>query len=165
MESKHTGPGHRDESRVADPTSDLALLERAKSSIEEDQILDFGPWWYAPLIATLIAGVTLWGQETDGGWNLVAGVVGLLSGGAVAIHDHRRRMVRPRKTVRGAALLAPVVVLTFATMAAWGTAVSTLGYDRFVPGYAVLGWVLTSLVLLGARTLLLTIRRRRIALL
>ena len=46
-------------------------------------------------------------------------------------------------------------------IAAWGTAQSSLGIERFVPGYAALAWVLTSLVLLAIQQALLAARRRR----
>lgn len=147
-----------------DAASDLQILNRAKSATEVDQFLDFGPWWYAPLLAITVGGLVLFGQAFDNLWNVVVGGAAVAAGCVVSIHDYRRRAVRLRPTTRSAALTGLVIVICWAIIAAWGTAISSLGYERFVPGYAALGWLATSLVFLGIRQGLMAIRRRRVPL-
>lgn len=147
-----------------DPASDLALLKRAKSSVALDQVLDFGPWWYAPLLATLIGGLTIFGNDVSEGTNRIAGVVAVIAGALVAWHDYRRRPVRPKPSRRSAPLVAVVVVGLFVVMSLWGTAVSSTGFDRLFPGYAAVGWLLTTAVLLGVRSVLHVARKKRVIL-
>lgn len=148
-------------SSIVNPAADLDLLERARSTVPIDEFLDFGPWWYAPLLATLIGGLSLFGADVDNGWSIAAGVVAVAAGGVVAVHDHRRRTVRSRPSKRGVGFLALTLLIMWVIIAAWGTAQSSLGIERFVPVYAALAWVLTSLVLLAIQQALLAIRRRR----
>lgn len=163
METPKTPELDASADRNVDPATDLELLDRAQHLIEVDQILDFGPWWYAPLLATLIGGLSLFGQDTTDATNVAAGVVAIGAAVVMSIHDHRRRGVRHRSSVtgKGIATVGLSVFIGLAFVASWGTAVSTLGYDRFFPGYAALGWVLTTLALLGIRAWAQTIRRRR----
>ncbi len=165
MEIPTAGPSHSSEPPELDPAADLDLLDRARSVVEVDQVLDFGPWWYAPLLATMIGGLTLFGHDVTGfGTATAAGVVALLAGGILAVHDYRRRSVRLRRSARGAGFLGLFVLVAWLIIGAWGTAVSSLGYERFVPGYAVLAWMLTTAALLGIRAGLQVIRSRRRAL-
>lgn len=144
-----------------DAAADLELLDRAKSRVDIDQFLDFGPWWYAPLLATVLGGFSLFGQDFSNLWNILFAVAGLAAGCAVSIHDFRRRAVRLRPTRRSAAFVVFIVVISWMMVAAWGTAISSLGYERFVPGYAALAWGLTSAAFLGIRAALMAIRRQR----
>ena len=124
-------------------------------------MLDFGPWWYAPLLAMMIGGLILF-PEAPNDLHVVAwGSIAAIAGGTITIHDHRRRSVRLRPSVRSAALLGLMAVICWALVAAWGTAISSIGYESFVPVYALLGWLLTTAVLLGIRAGLLALRRRR----
>lgn len=164
METTPTPEGRPSASRPIDPAADLDLLDRARSVVDLDQMLDFGPWWYAPLLATMIGGLTLFGQDVSGVTNVAAGVVALLAAIIVAAHDHRRRPVRLRGSARGVGFLGLIIVLCWVIIAAWGTAISSLGYERFVPGYAALAWILTSMALLGIRLGFRAVRRRRSAL-
>ena len=63
---------HRPETPSVDPAADLALLGRARRSVDVDQALDFGPAWYAPLLALMVAGLSLAGPGEGavqvGGW-------------------------------------------------------------------------------------------------
>lgn len=162
MESTSEPDSDSSPSQPIDAAADLELLDRAKSVVHVDQFLDFGPWWYAPLLATTVGGVVLFGQAfTNFFWNGVVGVVAVAAGCVVSVHDYRRRTVRSRRSTRGVAFVGLIVLLCWLIIAAWGTAISSLGYERFVPGYAAVGWVLTSLVLLGVRVVLLAIRRQR----
>ena len=147
--------------RPADPAEDLELLERARSLVDVDQLLDFGPWWYAPLLATMIGGLTLFGHDIDDLGNVAAGVAAVAAAAVVAIHDYRRRKVRLRRSARGLAFLGLITALCWLLIAAWGTALSSLGYDRFVPGYAFLAWTLTSIALLVIRNGSQMIRRHQ----
>ncbi|MEL7158973.1 MAG: hypothetical protein AAFN30_20600 [Actinomycetota bacterium] len=143
------------------PSDDLALLERAASVVNTDQYLDFGPWWYAPMLATSIGGLSLFGPAVDGDWKAVTALVAVGAGAVVSVHDYRRRTVRLRPSIRGAVYVTGMVVLIWMLVATWGTALSALGWERFVPGYAIAAWVLTSLLLLGVRATLLRARRRQ----
>ena len=139
---------------AVDPAADLAMLERAKSSVDLNQILDFGPWWYAPLFATMISCVTLFSQPDAGDWSFAYAALALTTAATISIHDFRRRQVRMRPSRRSFMVMLPVVLGLFGILAAWGTAVSTIGYERFVPGYAFAGWLTTSGLLLALRALL-----------
>lgn len=144
-----------------DPAADLALLKRSKASVGIDQILDFGPWWYAPLFATGIGGMTLFNQPSAGDWSFAYAAVGLLSLLALGTHDFRRRKVRQRTSWRTFTLSIPIVLGAIVLIALWGTAVSTMGYERFVPGPALGAWVLTTGFLLAVRAALHRLRARR----
>lgn len=150
METTNADDGDRSLRSDIDPAADLALLHQTQSRVVTQYHLDAGPWWYAPLVATCIAGVSLFGQEFSSSWHQLAGVVGLAAGAMVGWHDHWRRRLRIRPSTRSALIVMPLVLGTFVMMALWGTAISTLGVDRFVPGYAVIAWFLTTAVLLGA---------------
>jgi bacteriorhodopsin len=140
-----------------DPEADLALLERARSSLELDQALDPGPWWYGPLAAAAIATATLAAHQGATAVLGVAIVVCLL----LALHDRQRRPVRPRPSARSATLVVPFVLGAFFLMALWGTAVEAIGYEDFVPWWALVGWLITTALLLGVRAILAVLRERR----
>ena len=164
MESTQHG-GRIDPPSHVDPAADLELLNRARLLVDDDQFLDFGPAWYAPALATVVAGLSLFGRAFDDYWNIAAGLAALGAGAAVSLHDYRRRAVRQRASKRGAVFVGLIVLTCWAIAAAWGTATSTIGYDRFVPGFAVLGWLLTTALLLVIRAGLSNIRtRKRLAL-
>jgi len=150
-----------DRTRTVDPAADLELLARARSEADIDQFLDFGPWWYAPLLATMIGGLTLFGRGFDTVGSLLILAVALTAGGIVGAHDRRRRAVRLRPTRRGLGFLLIMIAFLWALMAAWGTAASSIDWDTSVPGYAAIGWALTTLTLLAVRTLLDVVRQRR----
>lgn len=134
-----------------DPRSDLDLLQRARSSVDMSHILDFGPWWYAPMLATCIAGLTLFSQTSSFLSAVVIGLLGFGSGAFGAIHDFRRRTVRPKKSIRSTGFMAIIVLTSLFVISLWGTAISSLGYERFFPGYALLGWMLTTAMFLLIR--------------
>lgn len=144
-----------------DPKADLELLNRAKSSVDIDHVLDFGPWWYAPLIASCLAGATLFGQDFTTSTSFVLGGIGVLSGLVVMSHDFGRRTVRPKFSVRSSAMLAAIVLVVFVILGLWGTAVSSIGADRFLPWYAIGGWLLTAALFLAIRTASYWFRNRR----
>lgn len=148
--------------RVAvDAAADLELLERARSVVHADQILDVGPWWYAPLLSTFIAGVSIFGQDVTGPENLTSGLIAVMAGGFAAAHDHRRRGIRVRRSARGLPWVVASVLLFWFLAGAWGTAISTIGASEFLPGPAILAWTLTTLFLLGIGAALRAARNRR----
>ena len=159
MESSTTPDGWQ---RGVDAEADLALLSRARSSVVVDQTLDFGPWWYAPLLATLIGAATLMGESAAGRWNFAFAGAALLCGALVAGHDYGRRAVHARPSMRTAVVVAPIVIGIFGLLVGWGTALSTMGYDRFVPRWGLLFWAGTTCLLLLVRHLLHSVRRRRL---
>lgn len=146
---------------AAEASADLATLDRAKTSVDIDQVLDFGPTWYAPFFATMIAAVTLFSQPGAGDWSFVYATVGIVTGTTISVHDFRRRKVRQRPSVRSFVTTVPLILGSFVVLAAWGTAVSSIGYERLVPGYAIAGWLVTTSLLLAMRAALNAVRVRR----
>ena len=144
-----------------DPKSDLELLNRARSAVDVDHVLDFGPWWYAPLLTNCLAGATLFGRELGTTTSFILGGIGLLSGLIVAGHDFGRRTIRPKFSLRSTAMLAIVVLIMFVIIGLWGTAVSSVGVEHFLPWYAIGGWLLTTALFLGIRALSHWLRSRR----
>lgn len=57
--------------------------------------------------------------------------------------------------------MLPFVLGAFVLIGLWGTAVSAIGYDDFVPGWALVGWLLTTVLLLGVRSVMKALRERR----
>lgn len=143
-----------------DPTADLELLKRA-SSVGINHSLDFGPWWMAVALATCIACLTLFGQEMRSTVGIAAAVVGFGVGIATIAYDLRRRRVRPKASAGGAASMAVIVLVTYVVAGLWGSAISRLGVDRFLPGYFLLGWALTAAFFLGVRAVSYAILARR----
>ena len=139
---------------AVDPAADLAMLDRAKSSVDLNPILDFGPWWYAPLFATMLAGLTLFSQPEAGDWSFAYAFVGIATAIALPVHDFRRRKVRSRRSGHSFMIGFPIAMGAFAVVATWGAAVSAIGYERFVPGYAIIGWLITTGLMLVLRALL-----------
>ena len=144
-----------------DPAADLELLNRSKSIAELDQMLDSGPWWYAPMFATVFGGWTLAAQGLSNSLNVAGLLAGIVAVAVVSVHDYRRRRIWTDPSARSLLLVVPVVLVIWFLSAAWGSAVSTLGYEEFVPGYAVLAWLLTTVFLLGVRFVSLSALRRR----
>jgi hypothetical protein len=143
-----------------DPQSDLELLNRARSAVDVDHVLDFGPWWYAPLLTNCLAGATLFGRLGTT-TSFILGGIGLLSGLVVAGHDFGRRTIRPKFSFRSTAMLAIIVLIVFVILGLWGTAVSSIGAERFLPWYAIAGWLLTAALFLGIRAVSHWLRSRR----
>lgn len=160
MESTPSG-SDRGAASAIDAAADLDLLNRSKAVIDLDQFLDFGPWWYAPFLATMIGGLTRFGQAFSGVGNIFALVIAAAAGGAVSLHDYRRRPVRARRTLRSFGYLLAIVVISWIIIGAWGTAASSMGYESFFPGWAAVAWLLTTAVLLATRSLLLVLRKRQ----
>lgn len=134
-----------------DPEADLELLERSRSSVAINDVLDFGPWWYAPLLATCVGGLTLFGQEFGAAINIFYGVAGFGAGTIMAVHDYRRRTVRPKFSGKAFGLLAAIFAVTWVTIGLWGSALSSIGYDDFVPLPALAAWALTTAGFLAIR--------------
>ena len=134
MESKSSRRG-----RPTDPAADLELLNQSKAVVELDHFLDFGPWWYAPMWATAVGGGTLAAQGLGNFLNVAGLLAFVVAATVVSVHDYRRRRVWPDSSARSLLLAIPVLLGIWFLVAAWGTAISTLGYEVFVPGYAAIG--------------------------
>jgi len=147
-----------------DPQADLDLLDRAKSTVHINNTLDFGPWWYAPLLATCVSGLTLFGHAATTLSSILYLVAGSLAGAIMGIHDYRRRTVRPKFSMQGAGLIVGIFIITWAMISLWSVAVYSVGYDRFMPGYAILGWLLTTVAFLVIRQASYALLARRTAL-
>jgi len=145
-----------------DPVADLALLDQVKRNVERHDLMNFGPWWYAPVLATMAASLTLFNRGAEFAWEIAYLVVAagmlVLSVG----HHYLRRNVRTRFSREGFGAMLVVAALCWLVTVAWGVAVSTLGYDAFVPGYAILAWFLTVGYFLAIRQVLLRVSARRI---
>lgn len=144
-----------------DPQADLELLQRSKSAVAIDDVLNFGPWWYAPLLATCVGGLTLFGQDYDYALNALYAIAGFGSGALMAVHDYRRRTVRPKFSFTSLGLIVGIVAIMWLTVAAWGTAISTIGYDDFVILPAVIAWTITAAAFLAIRQILHALLARR----
>ncbi len=163
---------------TVDPLSHLALLKRSKSAPEYEELLNFGPAWYAPLVATAIGASALFAADIGASTTqvssdpvvfetsghpayLVAIVVSLVFLGA---HYYRNRVVRPKATKTSVALMLVAIAVVIAIAAVWHTAVVVIGYDDFVIGGAVLAWALTTGFFLALRAGLDRVRlSRRVA--
>lgn len=145
-----------------DPEEALKLLADSKASVPVNDLLDFGPWWYAPMLATSIGGLTLFGRGWDVTFNVLCGIAGFGCGIYMAVHNYRSRKVRPRPTVRSAGTLMIVVLISWIVIGLWGTAASTLG-DDFLPWPAVGCWLATVAFFLGVRKMSYALLDRRMA--
>ncbi len=147
-----------------DPESHLSILEEAQKVVADEYALDFGPSWYAPVLATMIGGLTLFNNAQSELTNLLyLGAAGLATV-VYVVHGSRRTSIRPRTTGRGFAGIVFVCVVLLAVVIAWGTAISTIGYEDFVPVWATVGWLATTALFLGIRLALKAVRNRRPAL-
>lgn len=146
---------------AVDPIADLATISSAKRNVAVDDFLNFGPWWYAPALATLMGGLSLFGQDFTDRWSVVYGAIGVLAGAIMAVHDYRRRRIRPKGSPVAFLLLIAMLVITWIAIGSWGTAISTIGYEDFVPTYAIISWMLTFAFFLVIRSCLHLIRQRR----
>ncbi|MEM9654085.1 MAG: hypothetical protein AAGA65_18470, partial [Actinomycetota bacterium] len=133
---------------TVDPQADLDLLERARAAVDLDHALDFGPWWYAPLLATCLGAASLANQDFGNGTGLVFIAVGAMTGVVLMAHDFGRRKSCPRFSVRAAAITLVAAAVVLGIMALWGAAVSAVGTDGFLPVYAAVGWVFSTAVFL-----------------
>lgn len=92
-----------------DPLAQLSLLDRSRRAVEYEAFLNFGPWWYAPLFATMIGASTLSTAELtssteqissnpavfESSLNLGYLALVLLSAVVLIVHWYRNRIVTP----------------------------------------------------------------------
>ena len=78
-----------------DPAEGLALLSQSRKNVVVDQQLDFGPWWYVPVLALFYAAVFAWMVSGTGATVLVCTALAVAGLCGVIAHDRRRRGVRP----------------------------------------------------------------------
>lgn len=146
---------------VVDPGADLAIISRAQRELALEDFLNFGPLWYAPALATLIGGLSMFGRDFNDNWSVLYGAAAVLAGLTMAVHDYRRRRVRPKFSLRSAMFVVVVIVICWVVSGLWGTAISTISYEDFVPTYAIVGWLLTTAFFLLVRASLGLARSRR----
>lgn len=164
MESTHADGDEPSTPQTFDPAADLTLLERTRSDIEVDTALDFGPRWYAVAIAVVIGSLMLARSASTGTSQATFWALHAAALVTIAVHDHRRRSVRSWPTRRSLALFAIPLAVCGALFVAWGLVISWVGYDRFVPAWALVSFAVTAIVLAALRAALVTVRRRRPAL-
>lgn len=170
MENKHEpqkgGPD------LVDPLSHLALLERSKTAPGSESFFNFGPWWYAPLCANVIAGLSLWGGVVDttlGQAGVVvvrpaAIVVALVSAAVLAVHGLRNEQVKAKPTLAGFVFTIAAVIVIMAVLGIWGTAISAIGWGQVNAIHVFVGWALTTAFFLALRKGLHHVRdNRRVA--
>lgn len=158
-----------EESELVDPLAHLALLKRSRSAAEYEDFLNFGPWWYAPSLATIIGGMTLWlAEPVEIGFGLFESptrivylLAALMSTLAVCVHWFRNRELKSKPTKNSFVLGCVAVLVTWVIIAAWGTAVSTIGYEDFVVVWAAVAWAITTTFFLVVRSGLDRIRSNR----
>jgi len=156
MESKTSSP----ESSGSDPMDDLAILDRARWSVEASPFFDFGPWWYAPALATTLGSLALYGHSSEvdgpGFWLYLFGA-GLAI--ACAIHDFYRRKLRPKVSMRSIAWNAATFFVVVPVYAIWAYTAKAKG-SAGLPAWAILYWIATTAFFLAVRSLLSTYRKR-----
>ena len=165
-------------SDLVDPLSHLALLNRSKTSPGWQEFLNFGPWWYAPLWATFVGGLTLGQASLFDNTERISGdpsggvvfetqaepvflIVGLAAAIVLTVDSLRRRTVKSKPTAIGFLLTCAVVGIVAVAMASWSVAVAVVGYESFVFGWAVVAWLATSLFFLAVRSALGRLAERR----
>ncbi len=144
-----------------DAANDLAILEQARSSVALNPVLDFGPLWYAPAFAATAMGISLAGRVDGAVTSAVFLAIGVIAAIAVSFHGIRNLGVLPRTTAKSVLAFVPMLITMWFVFAAWGTAVSTIGEDDFVPFWAALGWVLTTAFFVVVRQVVTAIRDRQ----
>lgn len=116
--------------------------------------VDPGPWWYALTSAAGIAAVTLVNTDTEAD-NLTTwiGVLALSLG--ITLFDARRQTINFGSAGKNKFVIVGAIALFILTIAIWSATAETIGYEDFVPGWMIVGWLITSAMLLGLRSLLL----------
>lgn len=116
--------------------------------------VDPGPRWYAPLAAAGIAALTLVNGDTEArGLTVWLGVLALSLG--VILFDAKRQSINFGPLGKNKLVLVGLVALFVLAIAVWSASVETVGYDDFVPLWVVVGWAITTAILLGLREVFL----------
>ncbi len=122
--------------------------------MEKTPSVDVGPWWYALLIASAIAAITLVNSDSEG--NSLTTWLGVLTLSlGLILFDARSRTINFGPLAQNKIALAGLIALFILTIAVWSAAIETIGYDTFVPGWMFVGWAATSAMVYGIRTLVL----------
>ena len=133
----------------------LAILDSAETNVRRDQMLDFGPWWYALIYSFVFAAWATSLSENVGYWfAALASLVAVVA----AIHDSRRRPIQFEGVVGLWEAPFPFFVLigSFAALTAgWVAAVVTLGDAsvNFFPVVTLGGWIVGIVVMLVVRAI------------
>lgn len=146
-----------------DPAEGLALLSQSRKNVVASQQLDFGPWWYVPVLAFVFPAMHtfIW---SGGLLGTVLGLFGIGGLVGVFVHDMQRRRVRakwvsPAKRNRVGNIVG--ITTNFCLIFGW-IQLSDLARDRPVDNLviAVVGYIATLVVLVTSRHLLLRERRK-----
>ncbi len=136
-----------------DAAASLQVLQRATNSVGEVDGLTFGPRWYAPVMAMCPLGFSVFGASDPAGWAKAAlfflGVI--VAPAVVSLHEYRHRGARPKLSDRSLLALVWMIPTFILLQVAWEIAITTIGSDNFFPQWTIVGWVLSTLVLLGVR--------------
>lgn len=141
------------EDEETDVAEALAALESAQETTKADHILDFGPWWYAPIYAfAFAAGATSLAGHA-GTW---FGALGNLVVLGVVLHDRNRRQIELASPVGASYYRFPVLVSLVAlgvVACGWFAAATIIDGESvdFFPTFTVAGWALNTCVFLMVR--------------
>ncbi|MFV0524362.1 MAG: hypothetical protein ACK5RL_07695 [Acidimicrobiales bacterium] len=144
-----------------DPARDLVELERARHASALEPVLDFGPWWYAPVFAALLAGVAAGsysGVVSDSWVARFFLLAGLL---LVSFHQYQARRFVGRWSRLSVVMTLAVAALVVLVVFLWTLVQSLLDLSG-APAYLLLlaGWVVVTLLLLAVRAGLGRLRRQ-----
>ena len=148
-----------------DPAEGLALLHQSQETVLVDQQLDFGPWWYVPVLGFLYPALFTWIWGELGGLGAIIGVTAISVAALTLVHDRRRRGARvswaipSKRNGRGMAIM---FAMNFVTTFGW-LQTSFYADDLPVRRYLLVmlvGWLVTMAVIAVARSALLREREK-----
>ncbi len=138
-------------SDIEGAAENLRILDEAQGIVGRDQAYDLGPAWYAPVLATGLGGVMMFGVGNDRPMNFVLGGIGVICLVIVCAHDHGRRKACPRFNRHMLVVSLGSMIVAVSILGLWGWALSSVGFERFFPTWFALGWLATTgfLLLIG----------------
>ncbi len=148
---------------AVDPAADLALLRSAKGSVELRQGLHPGPWWLMPVLAAIFLPFGSPEVFFDSIARMVGANVALCMLAAfMAWYTYTRGPVPGTPSITALAwAFALGIPLSITLFLGWVMAGGMIGHDNFFPLWSIVGWLLTTLVLLGVRLAVIAFLGRR----
>ena len=140
-----------------DPADGLSLLHQSRDQVIADHQLDYGPWWYPPILAFAFPAFYTWAW-VGGPFGRAIGLIGAVSLLLVLFHDRHRRKVRPHWVSPSERnRIGNIVGLTtnFFVISGWVSG-SRLARDEGVVDWVIIvvGYIATLLVLTIARSVM-----------
>lgn len=132
------------------PAVALATLHQSKQKAEADFWLDYGPWWYVPVISLLLASyATVIAHDV-----IVLQLVNSLVLLALIFHDRRRRRVFiDRGWSKHARSRPGLIVVQVGLVLAWAVGViwARVNDADFFPVFTIVGFALTLIAQVALR--------------